>query len=159
MFGFSPIIIILAVIIGVVLLLKKPLKKSTYVDNIISSTNQSSVDDIEFKYDGGVVSRIKLEKAINVFVRIEDEYQKKLKIAIKTGQTEPNHEEIAVKYSEETEAAEKAIKQFGKQIKPNSLKNMQKIFYDIVNNGDDIRRSIAYTVLNSKWDGIGNWRR
>ena len=71
----------------------------------------------------------------------------------------PDYEEIAAKYSNETDAAERAIRQFGKQIKLNKLKNMQKEFYDIINNESGIKRDIAYSLLNSKWDGIGEWRR
>lgn len=129
------------------------------IHNLLKEAIQFSKDDTKFKYDSGIVSRVKLEKAIDVFVKIEEEFQKKQKLSIKLGQTMPDYEEIAAKYSNETDAAERAIRQFGKQIKPNKLKNMQKEFYDIINNESGIKRDIAYSLLNSKWDGIGEWCR
>ena len=161
MFGFSfPEIIILAVIIVVVLILKRNVSgKNTDSNDIINTTGQFYRDDVIFEYNGGIVTRVKLEKAIDVFVKIEEEYQKKQKLSIKAGQPEPDYKGIVAKYSNETDAAERAIRQFGKQIKPNKLKNMQKEFYDIINNKNGIKKDIAYSLLNSNWDGIGEWRR
>ncbi|MHB1547000.1 MAG: hypothetical protein ACYCSB_06840 [bacterium] len=114
-----------------------------------------------FSYDGSTVSRKKLEEAINVFVKIEEEYQVLYREAyeLKNFDFDENgaYAEIKSKYKEECAAALKAVIEYGKQIHPNDLASMQEEFYKIVNSGSDVRRSIAYSLLSSAWSGIGEW--
>jgi hypothetical protein len=53
------------------------------------------------------------------------------------------------------------IKQFGMEISPLTLENMQDVFYSFTNSTKYLRSrvacSVARTVLSSNWHGIGDW--
>lgn len=54
------------------------------------------------------------------------------------------------------------IRQYGEEMQPASLEQMQAVFYQITNSPKYLvtrtANSIARTVLSSNWDGIGEWR-
>jgi hypothetical protein len=54
------------------------------------------------------------------------------------------------------------VKQFGEEITPLTLENMQDVFYSFTNSTKYLRSrvacSVARTVLSSNWHGIGDWR-
>ncbi len=111
-----------------------------------------------FNYNGGIVTRKKLEEAIDLFVQIETDYKEAVKKADVEGGERPNINEIANNYPD-NKAAEEAVKQFARQIQPDDLKNMQRVFYDIVNSEEGFRRVVASDYLEILWDGIGDWRK
>jgi hypothetical protein len=111
-----------------------------------------------FNYDGGVVTRKKLEEAIDLFVQIEMDYKEAVRKAVLEGKEYPNINEIANNYPE-NRAAEEAVKQFARQIQPANLENMQKVFYGIVNSEEGFRRVVASDYLTILWDGIGDWMK
>ena len=110
-----------------------------------------------FSYDGGAVSRKELEEAINIFVKIEEEYQDETINAAKENRGFTDYEFIRNRHIDEIAVAEKAVMEYGKQIHPNDLASMQDEFYKIVNFGSDVRRSVAYSLLSRAWRGIGEW--
>ncbi len=112
-----------------------------------------------FSYDGGIVTRKKLEEAIDLFVQIEIDYKESVKEAQLEGRRPPLFKEVENIYST-VETAYEAVKQFARQIQPNDLSSMQRVFYDIVNSEEDpFRRTVISDYLTIEWDGIGDWRK
>ncbi|MHB1681192.1 MAG: hypothetical protein ACYCTB_11930 [bacterium] len=112
-----------------------------------------------FNYVGGIVTRKKLEEAIDLFVQIETDYQEAVNRAVVEGKKYPNINDIAKNYPD-NEMAEEAVKQYAMQIQPkNDLENMQKAFYGIVNSEEGFRRAVASDYLRILWDGIGDWMK
>ena len=111
--------------------------------------------DIE-KWDGGYVSRKLLEKALDLFISLEpvnqssptadEEYKSNCKV---------NSDLIA--------RADKIIVNYGMQIYPETLENMQDIYYSITNTpkyrNNPSNCSLVCSVLNSAWDGISGWQK
>lgn len=108
---------------------------------------------MKFSYNGGSVSKEKLEEALDFLVDLEpnpdsisaeEEYEKNRKI-----------------YKESIEQARVAARKYGEQIRPQTLEAMQEVFYSITNSPkylqSAIHTSVAYSTLNSCWDGIGPW--
>lgn len=108
-----------------------------------------------FFYSGGEVSRWLLGTAIDFLIAIEPDPE----VVIEHRE----YEEIMKKYETEIMMAEAAIRHYGEQIKDKTLANMQKEFYSITNlpkyQKSYIHQSVAYTVLNSQWHGIGPWMK
>ena len=112
-----------------------------------------------FSYDGGIVTRKKLEEAIDLFVELETDYKESVKEAQLKGQRPPLFKEVESKYPD-VETAYEAVKQFARQIQPNDLSSMQRVFYGIVNSEEDsFRRTVISDYLTILWDGIGEWRK
>jgi len=111
-----------------------------------------------FFYDGGTVTRKKLEEAIDLFVKIETDYKEAVEKARLEGKERPMYKDIVSAYPDNA-MAEDAVKQYARQIQPSTLENMQKVFYDIVNTETGFRRTVANDYLNIIWDGIGEWRK
>jgi hypothetical protein len=112
-----------------------------------------------FSYSGGVVTRKKIDEAIDFFVEIETEYREAVRQAELSGNRPPFFSEWEKKYPD-LNAAYEAIREFGRQIQPNDLKTMQNVFYSIVNSTDDyFRRNVISDYLTIEWDGIGEWRK
>ena len=112
-----------------------------------------------FNYASGTVTRKKLEEAIDLFVQIETDYKESLNEAQLNGDNPPLFGEIENKYPD-VNAAYEAVKQFARQIQPNDLPSMQRVFYGIVNSEEDpFRRTVISDYLTIKWDGIGDWRK
>lgn len=110
-----------------------------------------------FNYEGGNVTRKKLEEAIDLFVEVETDYKESVKEEQLKGQRPPLFKEIESKYAD-IETAYEAVKQFARQIQPNDLSSMQRVFYGIVNSEEDsFRRAVISDYLTIKWDGIGDW--
>lgn len=107
-----------------------------------------------FFYNGGYVTRAMLEKAIDFIIILEPDPD------------DPNSDKIYSRrckvYSDDIEMAEDAIRQYGDQIEPKTLENMQEEFYAITNSTKYrqtlIHNSVAYSCLNHGWDRIGPWR-
>ena len=112
-----------------------------------------------FIYNGGTVTRKKLDEAIDLFVEIETEYREIVRQAELNGNRPPLFTEIESKYPD-VNAAYEAVRQFARQIQPNDLKTMQNVFYSIVNSTEDpFRRTVISDYLTIEWDGIGDWRK
>ncbi|MDA8299764.1 MAG: hypothetical protein M0Z57_07185 [Deltaproteobacteria bacterium] len=112
-----------------------------------------------FSYDGGIVTRKKLEEAIDLFVEVETDYKESVRKSMLEGKQQPLFADIEGKYPD-INAAYEAVKQFAKQIQPNDLSSMQRVFYGIVNSEDDpFRRTVISDYLTIEWDGIGDWRK
>lgn len=105
-------------------------------------------------YSGGIVSRELLEDALDFLISLEadendpdgDAYEKNIANA---GET----------YSK----AETVIRNFGEQISPRTLSNMQDVYYSFTNSlkyrASAVTLSVATSSLNAGWHGIGNWRQ
>ena len=112
-----------------------------------------------FNYEGGNVTRKKLEEAFDLFVQIEMDYKESVRKATLNGETPPLFREIESKYPA-VETAYEAVRQFARQIQPNDLSSMQRVFYGIVNSEEDsFRRAVISDYLTIEWDGIGDWRK
>ena len=112
-----------------------------------------------FSYDGGIVTRKKLEEAIDLFVELEIDYKESVKEVQLKGQRPPLFKEVESKYPDAGTAYE-AVKQFARQIQPNDLSSMQRVFYGIVNSEEDsFRRTVISDYLTIEWDCIGDWRK
>ena len=112
-----------------------------------------------FNYEGGNVTRKKLEEAIDLFVQIEIDYKESVRKSISNGETPPLFREVEGKYPA-VETAYEAVKQFARQIQPDDLLSMQRVFYGIVNSEEDsFRRAVISDYLTIEWDGIGDWRK
>lgn len=112
-----------------------------------------------FDYNGETVTMTKLQEAIDLFVEIETDYKASVRKAMLEGKQPPLYREIESKYPDVKKAYE-AAKQFARQIQPNTLANMQRVFYSIINSEDDLfRRNVIRDYLNIEWDGIGDWRK
>ena len=112
-----------------------------------------------FNYNGGTVTKKKLDEAIDLFVEIETDYKEAVRKAELSGNRPPLFVEIESKYSD-VNAAYEAVRQFARQIQPNDLKTMQNVFYSIVNSTEDpFRRTVISDYLTIEWDGIGEWRK
>ena len=112
-----------------------------------------------FSYDGGIVTRKKLEEAIDLFVQIEIDYKESVRKSVLEGKQPPLFTDIEGKHTD-INAAYEAVKQFARQIQPNDLSSMQKVFYGIVNSEEDsFRRAVISDYLTIEWDGIGDWRK
>ena len=110
---------------------------------------------MKFSYTGGTVSRNKLEEAIDFHIALEPE-----------DPLDQNFMEIyrsrCKQYKNEIDMCNKAIRQYGMQIKPKTLKNMQTKFYELTNS-IKYRQShqtilVTRQCLSQNWDGIGEWR-
>ena|SRR3990172_12105237 len=108
-----------------------------------------------FFYDGREVSRELLEAAIDFLISIEPDPEVVVEYS--------DYEEITKKYEIEIKMAEAAIRHYGEQIEDKALANMQKEFYSITHlpkyRQSYIHQSVAHTVLNSQWHGIGPWKK
>lgn len=112
-----------------------------------------------FSYEGGNVTRKKLEEAFDLFVQIEMDYKESVRKSISNGEPPPLFREIEGKYPD-VEPAYEAVKQFARQIQPNDLSSMQRVFYGIVNlEEDSFRRAVISDYLTIEWDEIGDWRK
>jgi hypothetical protein len=112
-----------------------------------------------FNYEGGNVTRKKLEEAIDLFVEVETDYKESVRKAHLEGNQPPLFREIESKYPA-VEMAYEAVKQFARQIQPDDLSSMQRVFHGIVNSEEDsFRRAVISDYLTIKWDGIGDWRK
>ena len=112
-----------------------------------------------FNYEGGNVTRKKLEEAIDLFVEVETDYKESVRKSLLEGKQPPLFIDIESKYPD-INAAYEAVKQFARQIQPNDLQHMQRVFYDIVNlEEDSFRHAVISDYLTIEWDGIGDWRK
>lgn len=112
-----------------------------------------------FTYKGGIVTRKKLEEAFDLFVEVETNYKESVRKSVLEGKQQPVFTDIEGKYPD-INAAYEAVKQFARQIQPNDLSSMQRVFYDIVNSEEDsFRRTVISDYLTIEWNGIGGWRK
>ena len=111
--------------------------------------------DIE-KWDGGYVSRKLLEKALDLFISLEP-----------VNQSSPTADE-EYKANHEVnknliEISKKILVNYGKQIRPETLENMQDVYYSITNSKKYVKNpvncSVVRSALNRAWDGISEWRK
>lgn len=108
----------------------------------------------KFFYDCGEVSKELLESAIDFMISIEP------------NPASPNCDQefkaSRKKYATEIKMVGAAIRQYGHQISNKTIESMQDVFYSIINSDKYLQsskyQSVAYTLLNYYWDGIGPWR-
>lgn len=109
----------------------------------------------KFFYDGGKVSKELLEEAIDFMISIEPNTESLT--------CDQEFKESRNKYKAEINMVYAAIRQYGRQISNKTLVNMQDIFYSIINSDKYLQSpkhgSVAYTLLNHCWNGIGAWRK
>lgn len=155
--------IILAVfgIVGLTLLIWKPPKLQVKKANRITKTKILEAENefpmtknqLKFEYDGGIVSRSKLEEAIDFFISIEPQP------GIENGREE--YESNLVRYKKEIELANSAIRNYAKQISPLTIEKMQDEFYSFTNSEKYLQSmihcSVASSVLSTNWNRVGPW--
>ncbi len=120
-------------------------------NQIVEQTSQAK----NFFYDDGEVSKELLEAAIDFMISIEPN---------PTSPTcEQEFQASRKQYATEIKMVYAAIRQYGHQISNKTIEGMQDVFYSITNSDKYLQSSkhtsVAYTLLNYYWDGIGSWRR
>jgi hypothetical protein len=119
-------------------------------NNADEQSNEVS-QGLKFYYEGGNVTKVKLEEALDFMISIETDPA--------TG-AEEYHDNL-IKYKREVQMARQAVRKYGEQIFPRTLENMQNEFYSITNSikyrQSVTHCSVAYSMLSSGWDGIGAW--
>jgi hypothetical protein len=105
-------------------------------------------------YSGGTVSREVLEEALDFLISLETDEND-----IDSNAYEKNIENAGENYLK----AKTVIRNFGEQIAPRTLKNMQNVYYSFTNSlkyrANAITLSVATSSLNAGWHGIGEWRQ
>ncbi len=128
-------------------------KKETLPGKEAENTFHKTENQLTFEYDGGTVSRSKLEEAIDFFISIEPHPGKRT--------ATEEYEANLIRYKKEIELAELAIRSYAEQIRPLTIEAMQDEFYSITNSEkylqSMIHSSVAYSLLNSHWNGVGPW--
>lgn len=104
-----------------------------------------------FSYHGGPVSHADLERALDFLVAIEPDPE-----------SEIDYREAMLPYKEQTDMANRLIRQFGEQIEPKTLEHMQDVFYSFTNStkyrATSLSISVVYSALNFGWKNIGPWQ-
>ena len=105
-------------------------------------------------YSGGPVDRDLVQAALDFMVHIQP-----------SSEDPDGGEKYAIaldEYAETISKAKSIFRAFGAMIEPQTLENMQQVFYRVVNSpryGDDAdARSCVYACLNRAWIGIGPWQ-
>lgn len=117
---------------------------------MIKQTTKNAVD----AYCGGPVERDLVQAALDFMVSIQpasDDPDGGEKYAIAIDE----HADTIIK-------AEAIFRAFGAMIEPDTLENMQQVFYRVVNSprygADADARSCVYACLDRAWRGIGPWQ-
>lgn len=94
------------------------------------------------------VTREEVEQALDFFILMES--------------TPRDYEQLKIHNRAVIAQHDATVKQFGEEISPLTLENMQDVFYSFTNSPKYLRSrvacSVARTVLSSNWHGIGDWR-
>lgn len=116
-------------------------------------------------YAGQYVDVALLEKALDFMIALEPD----LDAIARTGgfaaleQAERQAEITRSEKKSEIEKVEAIARQYGAQIQPSTLTNMQGVYYSIINSAKysrtPISSSVAGCVLRRAWDGIGEWMK
>lgn len=117
---------------------------------MVKETNKNAVDG----YSGGPVERELLQAALDFMVSIQP-----------ASDDPDGGEKYAVALDEHSGTISKAqsiFRAFGAAIEPQTLEEMQRVFYKVVNSpryaDNSESRSCVYACLNRAWRGIGPWQ-
>lgn len=126
-------------------------KQYDYKDLISLNTLNINI----LNYDGAHVSRELLEEAIDFMISLEPDPE--------SLRASEEYEENLDYFKSEIHQVKQIIRQFGEQIHPRTLENMQTVFYSVTNSkkylASAIHCSVAYSCLESGWNGIGPWQQ
>lgn len=108
-------------------------------------------------YDGFSTSRELVECAIDFFIFIEPDSSTLEELT----KGDKIYADNLIKYKEEIKNANKIVRNFGEQLFPATLENMQDVFYSFSNSRKYLNTreisSIARLTLSTNWTNINGW--
>lgn len=121
----------------------------------LDSTDPEAFRFLSSYIAGSPVDEAMLIAALDFFLSIEPRHE--------LGEDMDTYEQRLEEFKTEVNAANEVIRQFGRQIRPLTLERMQEIYYAVTRSPKYTQsvehNSIATSILNHEWHGVGPWVR